>query len=135
MCIMKKWAPYFILCLVVISLISCTITVDKTIENPEGTQRNRRRTISVRSDDVKLKIAYKGDVVLSPDATSIASISPNGSVVYKKNDATLTATPDANGRIVYEMFDGSNELTIEDEAGKTFLAAVVKEMQDCNRNN
>lgn len=90
--------------------------------------RYRTTTIKMTNDSVSLKIKYSGYVRFNDDSTAIKSISPEGFLMYRKNDNELLAESDHQGQISLELNEHGKRLGLEDDRSKIFLAEAVKEM-------
>jgi hypothetical protein len=72
-------------------------------------------------------IWWSGKIRLSDDERSIAEISPGGYLKFKENDTTLKAESDLQGKISYTLYDGHEELPLND-SGQQFIAAQIQKM-------
>ncbi len=91
------------------------------------------RIISVKNDNVSLKIEYSGTVIFNDDETGIESISSGGYVKYSKNGKKLEAKNNRRGEITYELYDRGKKLSMQDDNRK-FLAEAIKEMMKYGHN-
>ena len=73
------------------------------------------------------EINYLGKFQLSDDESSFKSISPGGYFKFRLNDIKVKAQSDMRGEIEYKIFDGKNDLTLNDE-GKILATKAIKEM-------
>jgi hypothetical protein len=81
----------------------------------------------IKSDNFYEEINYSGKFQLSDDESSFKSISPGGYFKFRLNDAKVKAQSDVRGEIEYTIFDGKNDLPLNDE-GKILVTKAVKEM-------
>jgi len=97
--------------------------------NSYSFDRNHRNATYIKMSNgiVNEEIKYYGKIKLSEDETGIASISPNGYLIYKNDDEKLSVESNYHGEITYEVND-SGKKTVLDENAKRLLAEVVKEM-------
>ncbi|HET6255763.1 MAG TPA: hypothetical protein VFE32_16930 [Puia sp.] len=85
-------------------------------------------TMITRSGDNYIQgIWWSGKVRFSDDERSIAEISPGGYLKFKENDTTLKAESDLQGEISYTLYNGHEELPLND-SGRRFIAAQVRKM-------
>lgn len=124
----KKLFGLLILCIVVLSA-NCQKNQNSSYNqttNSDGKLSTSHMTIN--HDGFSLEIKNAGEVRFNDDETAIQSLEPGGSLFFRKNDQKLMATTDSKGDITYEMYDGGTKLSINDAAGKQFLANMIKEM-------
>ncbi len=81
----------------------------------------------VKSDNFLEKISYVGKFELTDDETAFKSISPGGYFKYEMNDERVKAESNLKGEIEYTLYDGKNNLVMDDK-GKKLLAEAIKEM-------
>jgi hypothetical protein len=72
-------------------------------------------------------IWWSGKIRLSDDDRSIDEISPGGYLKFKENDTTMKAESDLQGKISYTLFNGYEELPLND-SGQRFIAAQIQKM-------
>ncbi len=84
-------------------------------------------TMTISDGDYYEQIKWSGKVVLSEDENSIASIPPGGYLKFRENDARMNAESNLKGEITYQLFDGHNNLPLND-SGKRFISASIKNM-------
>ncbi len=72
-------------------------------------------------------IWWSGKLRLSDDEQSIAEISPGGYLKFKENDTTMKAESDLQGKISYTLYNGHEELPLND-SGRSFIAAQIQKM-------
>ena len=73
------------------------------------------------------EIKYSGSIHFNDDETAIASISPNGYIIYEKNDHRLSVTSDKQGVLKYEI--QKNIATVPlDSNGKKLVTEAISEM-------
>lgn len=126
---MKKHALTMVLLCLVLFSANCQKNQSSSYNySNSGDGKLASSHISIRNDDLDLEIKYTGEVRFNEDETSVQSMSPQGALFFRKNKFKLTAESDANGKITYEMYDGSSKLSINDAAGKQFLADAIKEL-------
>lgn len=88
---------------------------------------NNDGTMTIRNGDEDLEIKWSGKVRLNNDETAVESITPGGFLKFKHNDEKFAAESNIQGEISYTMYDGSEQLIL-DEKGKKFLANAIHEM-------
>ena len=81
----------------------------------------------VKSDNFVEKISYVGKFELTEDETAFKSISPGGYFKYEMNDEKVKAESNLKGEIEYSLYDGKNNLVMDDK-GRKLLAEAIKEM-------
>jgi hypothetical protein len=81
----------------------------------------------VKSDNFLEKIKYSGKFELTDDETAFKSISPGGYFKYEMNDETVKAESNLKGEIEYTLYDGKNNLVMDDK-GKALVAKAIREM-------
>src|SRR5580658_4987382 len=72
-------------------------------------------------------IWWSGKIRLSDDERSIAEISPGGYLKFKENDTTLKAESNLQGEISYTLYNGHEDLPLND-SGQQFIAAQIQKM-------
>jgi general stress protein CsbA len=87
----------------------------------------RTTTLVVNSDKFSMKIKYAGQIIFNDDSTAIKSISPEGYLIYRKNEKELTAESDPKGQLTVELYDDGKKMAFDDN-GKKIMADAVKEM-------
>ena len=87
----------------------------------------RHTTIMENGNGVMVKIEYVGQTYFNDEGTAIRSISPNGSVKYKRDGKELIAESDRYGKITYELNDGGKQSILNDN-DRAFLTQAVKDM-------
>ena len=96
-----------------------------------GKDRERRglseSNIVIKSDKSYEEINYLGKFQLSDDESGFKSISPGGYFKFRLNDVKVKAQSDMRGEIEYDIFDGKNDLPLND-GGKILLTKAIKEM-------
>ncbi len=96
-----------------------------------GKDRERRglseSNIVIKSDNSYEEINYLGKFQLTDDESGFKSISPGGYFKYRLNDVKIKAQSDMRGEIDYTIFDGKNDLPLNDE-GKILVKKAIKEM-------
>jgi len=88
---------------------------------------NDRGNIVVNADNFTEEINWSGRVRLSDDEKSITDISPGGYLKFRENDQTFKAESNLQGEITYTLYDGHENLTLND-SGKRFVAEVLQKM-------
>jgi hypothetical protein len=83
--------------------------------------------IKMTNGSVHEEIKYDGEIKISEDETSIDHISPNGYLLFIKNDEKLLIESNYHGEIVYELNDGEKKSQLN-ENEKKVLAELIKEM-------
>lgn len=84
-------------------------------------------TIKISDDDGHLEIKYTGEITLNDDETAIKNMSPDGSLVYKKNGTVIKVTADASSQIFYEV-NGSSRKSTLDKDESALLASAIQTM-------
>jgi hypothetical protein len=96
-----------------------------------GKDRERRglseSNMVIKSDNFYEEINYSGKFQLSDDESGFKSISPGGYFKFRLNDVKIKAQSDMRGEIEYKIFDGKNDLPLNDE-GKILVTKAIKEM-------
>ncbi len=96
-----------------------------------GKDRERRglseSNMVIKSDNFYEEINYSGKFQLSDDESVFKSISPGGYFKFRLNDEKVKAQSDVRGEIEYTLFDGKNNLPLNDE-GKILLRKAIKEL-------
>jgi len=85
-------------------------------------------TMEVDNGDDYVKVKYAGDIAFTDDETAIKSISAGGCIKYWKNGRKFIAESNKDGVIAYKLYDGSTNVSINDEKGKKFAAVVIKDL-------
>ena len=83
--------------------------------------------IVVTADNFTEEINWSGKVRLSDDEKSIADITPGGYLKFRENDQTFKAESNLQGEIAYTLYDGRENLTLDD-SGRRFVAGVLQKM-------
>jgi hypothetical protein len=81
----------------------------------------------IKSDNYIEEIHWSGKVRLSDDEKSIADITPGGYLKFRENDQTFKAESNLQGEISYTLYDGHENLTLDD-SGRRFVAGVLQKM-------
>jgi hypothetical protein len=81
----------------------------------------------MRSDNYVQEIDWSGKVRLSDNDRSIAEISPGGYLKFRENDTTLKAASNLQGEISYTLYNGHEQLPLND-SGQQFIAAQIQKM-------
>jgi len=84
-------------------------------------------TMTISDGDYYEQIKWSGKIVLSEDENSISSIPPGGYLKFRENDARMNAESNLKGEITYQLYDGHNNLPLND-SGKRFISASIKKM-------
>jgi hypothetical protein len=84
-------------------------------------------TMTMSNGDDHFEIKWSGKIRLSDDEKAIESISPGGYLKFTHQDEKLLAESNMQGDISYKIYDGQQELAM-DEKGKKFLAGAIREM-------
>ncbi|HEX3079070.1 MAG TPA: hypothetical protein VHQ04_01345, partial [Puia sp.] len=96
-----------------------------------GKDRERRglseSNMVIKSDNFFEEINYLGKFQLSDDESRFKSISPGGYFKFRLNEIKVKAQSDIRGEIEYKIFDGKNDLPLNDE-GKILVRKAIKEM-------
>lgn len=87
----------------------------------------KHTTIVVNDNNNVTKIEYAGKITFNDARTAIENISAGGYVKYRHNDEKVLAKNDQNGNIAYELYDGSEQLPLDDK-GKALIADAVKDI-------
>jgi hypothetical protein len=94
----------------------------------------RQHTTIVENDNNHyMKIEYAGRVHFKSDGSGIESISRGGYVKYRYNERTFEARNDGHGGVLYKLYDGSDQLPL-DQNGRAFIADAVKNMMKKGHN-
>jgi hypothetical protein len=88
---------------------------------------NNNGSLTISSGDYYEQVKWSGQVVLSEDEKSIASIPPGGYLKFRENDAKLIAESNLQGEIGYTLYDGHQGLPLND-SGKHFISACLSKM-------
>ena len=96
-----------------------------------GKDRARRglseSNMVIKSDNFYEEINYLGKFQLSDDESSFKSISPGGYFKFRLNDIKVKAESDMRGEIQYKIYDGKNDLPLNEE-GKLIVSKAIHEM-------
>ena len=96
-----------------------------------GKDRARRglseSNMVIKSDNFYEEINYLGKFRISDDESGFKSISPGGYFKFRLNDVKVKAESDMRGEIEYKIYDGKNDIPLNEE-GKALVAKAVKEM-------
>jgi hypothetical protein len=84
-------------------------------------------TMTMTSDNYVQEIKWSGKIRLSDDERSIAEISPGGYLKFRENDTTLKAESSLQGEISFTLFDGHEQLPLND-SGQQFIATQIQKM-------
>jgi hypothetical protein len=84
-------------------------------------------TISVGIGDYHEQTRWSGKIQLSEDESSIAVIPPGGYLKFRENDAEMIAESNLQGEISYTLYDGQENLPMND-SGRRFISASIKKM-------
>jgi hypothetical protein len=84
-------------------------------------------TMTISSGDYYEQIKWSGKIELSEDENSIAHIPPGGYLKFRENDARMMAESNLKGEITYQLYDGQNNLALND-SGKHFISTSIKKM-------
>ncbi|MEP6746889.1 MAG: hypothetical protein ABJB86_04135 [Bacteroidota bacterium] len=84
-------------------------------------------TMTIGIGDYYAQIKWSGKVIFSDDENSIVSIPPGGYLKFRENDAKLTAESNLQGEIHYTLYDGGQDLPLND-SGNHFISACIKKM-------
>ena len=84
-------------------------------------------TMTISNGDYYEQIKWSGKIELSEDENSIAHIPPGGYLKFRENDARMIAESNLKGEIAYQLYDGHNNLPLND-SGKRFISACIKKM-------
>jgi hypothetical protein len=112
---------FFLIALALILLRLCYPTLELW-HNGHG-----HGTMIMRSDNYLQEIKWSGKIRLSDDDRSIAEISPGGYLKFRENDTTLKAESSLQGEISYTLFDGHEQLSLND-SGQQFIATQIQKM-------
>ena len=83
--------------------------------------------MTIRGDDYIEEINWSGKVRLSDDEKTISSISPGGYLKFRENDRKLEAESNLQGEVSYRLYDGHDNLTMND-SGRRFIAVALQKM-------
>jgi len=83
--------------------------------------------IVMRNGDVHEEIKYDGQIKINEDETAIDYISPNGYLMFIRNDEKLIIESNYHGQLVYE-FNDEGKKSMLDENGRRVLAGLISEM-------
>ena len=81
-------------------------------------------TIKITDDKEDLEIKYIGDINFNEDETAIKSMSPDASLIYKKDGTAIKVTSDANGQIFYEVNGGVRKNQLDKEESALITTAI-----------
>jgi hypothetical protein len=93
---------------------------------PDGNDKDSG-TMTIKSDNLDVEMKWSGQVVLTDDGLAIASIRPGGYLKFKENDKKLTAKSNLQGEISYELYDGEQNLPLND-SGRRFLRGMLNDL-------
>jgi hypothetical protein len=88
---------------------------------------NDHGSMLMRSDNYIQEIKWSGKIRFSDDERSVAEITPGGYLKYRENDTTLKAASNLQGEISYTLYNGHEQLALND-SGRAFLAAQIQKM-------
>ncbi len=88
---------------------------------------NDQGNILVSADNFTEKINWSGKFRLSDDEKSITDMTPGGYLKFRENDQTFKAESNLQGEITYTLYDGHENLTLND-SGKRFVAGVLQKI-------
>jgi len=92
-----------------------------------GHHGNNNGTMVIKGDNYDEEINWSGKTRLSDDEKSIAGITPGGYLKFRENDTTLKAESNLQGEISYTLYDGRENLPLND-SGRRFIAAALQKM-------
>src|SRR3954454_2051451 len=113
---------FFLIAFMLISIRFYFSSTDKDRERRGLSESN----IVIRSDNSYEEINYSGKFQLSDDESGFKSISPGGYFKFRLNDMKIKAQSDVRGEIEYKIYDGKNDLPLNDE-GKNLVRKAIKE--------
>jgi len=93
--------------LLVAFVFSCSFAQNQNISKSNN---NGVVTISIKDRKQKLDLKTKGEVVFTEDERGIKSLSPNGSISYKKASNKLIISPEKDGSLLY-VINGTKKST------------------------
>src|SRR5699024_5729247 len=95
-------------------------------------EKNGKTTISIQDSKKKLDLKVKGKVTFTDDEKGIKTLSPDGSISYKKGKNKLKISQEKEGSLLY-VINGSKKmvLDVKDEA---LIAECVQTMIDLGIN-
>jgi hypothetical protein len=88
---------------------------------------NDRGNIVVSADNFTEEINWSGKFRLSDDEKSITDMTPGGYLKFRENDQTFKAESNLQGEITYTLYDGHENLTLND-SGRRFIGGVLQKM-------
>jgi hypothetical protein len=88
---------------------------------------NDNGTITIHNGDYYAQIKWSGKIDLNEDESSIRRIPPGGYLKFRENDAKLVAASNLKGEISYQLYDGHNDLPLND-SGNHFISACIRKM-------
>jgi hypothetical protein len=83
----------------------------------------KKTTIRITDDENSIEIKYKGDIEFNEDNYSIASMSPNSYLKFKKNGKYINAVCNEAGEVVY-VKNGHQQNELDENDKRTFTKAV-----------
>lgn len=86
-----------------------------------------RGNIVVNADNFTEEINWSGKVRLSDDEKSITDMTPGGYLKFRENDQRFKAESNLQGEITYTLYDGHENLTLND-SGKRFVEVALQKM-------
>jgi len=92
-----------------------------------GHHGNNNGTMVIKGDNYDEEINWSGKTRLSDDEKSITGITPGGYIKFRENDTTLKAESSLQGEISYTLYNGRDNLPLND-SGRRFIAAVLQKM-------
>jgi len=83
--------------------------------------------IVVTADNFTEEINWSGKVRLSDDEKSVSDVTPGGYLKFRENDETFKAESNLQGEITYTLYDGRENLALDD-SGRRFVAGALQKM-------
>jgi hypothetical protein len=83
--------------------------------------------VLIKGDNFIEEIHWSGKIRLSGDEKSITDMTPGGYLKFRENDQTFKAESNLQGEIDYSLYDGHENLTLDD-SGRRFVAGVLQKM-------
>ncbi len=121
--VMKTVAPLCVALFIMMTAGRCRLHSD-FFDGRDGND------IRMSDGDVHEEIKYDGQIRINDNETSIDHISPNGYILFIRNDEKLLIESNDHGELTYDLNDRGRTSSLNDE-GKKVLATLVREMIAC----
>jgi len=107
-------------------LLCCTCVTTMYAQHDEVSysKNDNEFTLKIKNSSEQVSLTIKGDVKLADDDNSIAELSRDGSIFYRKKNETIEVENDAQGNLVYTIND--NRKTNLSEGDKVLIKDFVR---------